>query len=355
MPSRIVRRIEAELGMAGLHEALAWKLPPSDLLSLLLDVYRTRAAELKGPELLAQAERNPLLTPSTVSARRLLQFDRAAFDAAGEFEALDLSPVCPFGASSALGGVSQNNVLTTIRNAEALGDSTIAMAFECARRRRRNGVVRLCASHRVIRLQPVDVPGFTPHFRLFGLVTGRRDTGSLRFEVVHLLEHVRVYLRLLRSLAAAGFALTKPLVEFTDMTAVEAALAGAGVKREEIRESIRAHRLGGSERFLAERGITFPGDSRHPLLEREVLEPLRVEFPQAEFRVNQSRLEGLGYYRNFALRISPEAPDGKRYPVADGGFTDWTARLLGNAKERLLISGIGSEFVCKMYWPGSAH
>jgi hypothetical protein len=36
--------------------------------------------------------------------------------------------------------------------------------------------------------------------------------------------------------------------------------------------------------------------------------------------------------------------------VADGGFTDWTARLMGNnRKERLLISGIGSELVCKKY------
>ena len=27
----------------------------------------------------------------------------------------------------------------------------------------------------------------------------------------------------------------------------------------------------------------------------------------------------------------------------DGGFTDWTAQLLGNRKERLLISGYGVE------------
>jgi hypothetical protein len=49
------------------------------------------------------------------------------------------------------------------------------------------------------------------------------------------------------------------------------------------------------------------------------------------------------------LRISPLAPDGVRYPVADGGFTDWTARLLQNRKERLLTSGIGTEFVCFRY------
>jgi hypothetical protein len=57
----------------------------------------------------------------------------------------------------------------------------------------------------------------------------------------------------------------------------------------------------------------------------------------------------LGYYCSFTLRISPKAPDGRRYPIVDGGFTDWTARLLGNRKERLPISGIGSEFVFKTY------
>jgi hypothetical protein len=81
--------------------------------------------------------------------------------------------------------------------------------------------------------------------------------------------------------------------------------------------------------------------------------PLRDEFPEAEFRVNQGRLEGLAYYCSFTLRISPEAPDRRRYPVVDGGFTDWTARLPGNRKERLLISGIGSEFICKTYRPAS--
>jgi hypothetical protein len=40
--------------------------------------------------------------------------------------------------------------------------------------------------------------------------------------------------------------------------------------------------------------------------------------------------------------------------IVDGGFADWTAGLLANRKERLLISGIGSEFVCKTCRPGSS-
>jgi hypothetical protein len=355
MPSKIARRIERELGMPELVQALANKLSASDLRSLLMEVFRIRAAQVKEPAMLSQGARDPLLAPSAVSARELMSFDKAAFEAASHFDALDLSPVCPFGATNSLGGTSQNNVLATIRNADVLGDSTIAMAFEAARRRRwYEEVVRLCASQRVIRLQPFDVPGFSPHFRLFGLVTAGRDTGALSFETAAMREHAGVYLRMFRSLSAAGFSLDKPLVEFTDMAALEASLTAAGVTRDEVQQSIRAHWPGGSERFLENRGIALPVDQRHPLIESEVLEPLRAGFPEAQFRVNQARLEGLGYYQRFALRISPLAPDGNRYAAGDGGFTDWTARLLGNRKERLLISGIGSEFVCRKYLPRSA-
>ena len=201
----------------------------------------------------------------------------------------------------------------------------------------------------MIRLQPFDVEGYSPHFRLFALVTSGRDPGSLLFEAANLREHVRVYLRAFRELAEVGFALHSPVIEFTDMSAVEEELAAAGISRDEVRKSIRAHRLGGSESFLEERGIAGPLGAPHPVLESGVIAPLREEFPEARFRLNQRRLEGLGYYAPFALRISPLAPDGSRYPIVDGGLTDWTARLLGNRKERLLISGIGSEFVCKAY------
>jgi hypothetical protein len=294
------------------------------------------------------------MAPSTVSARDLMTFDSVAFQAASEFAPLDLSPVCPFAATATLGGISQNNVVTAIRNAEALGDPTIALALEAGRRRPSAALVRLCASHRVIRLQPFDVPGYSPHFRLFALLTAGRDTGSFRFETANLVEHVRVYLLMFRMLTGVGFALRNPLVEFADMSAVEAELEAAGITREEVRKSVRAHQLGGSERFLRERGIAALTDARRPQLEADVIASLRDEFPEAEFRVNQQRLEGLGYYCSFTLRISPQAPDGRRYPIVDGGFTDWTARLLGNRKERLLISGIGSEFVCKTYRPDSS-
>ena len=314
--------------------------------------------DVREPALLARSESNALLAPSSVDARLLNAFDRVAFENAAGFDAIDPSPVCALGASHALGGTSQNNVLTTIRNSEALGDQTMALAIECARRKRgarQPSPVKLCASHRVIRLQPFDVPGFSPHFRLFALVTAGRDSGSLRFEMEHLTEHVSFYLRLCRALSSQGFRLENPLVEISDVRATAAALSGAGVSPADVREAIRAHDPGAAARFLAERNVSLGTEAPEPAadlarLAREVFEPLRSWYPEAEFRTTLSRLEGLGYYSTFTLRISPRAPDGARYPVIDGGFTDWTARLLGHRKERLIISGIGTEFVCKRFF-----
>src|SRR5512133_1437080 len=120
MSSGITDRIERELGIAGLVDALAGRLPASDLRSLLLAVYQRRSAESKEAAIRDHATRDPLMAPSAVGAREFAAFDSIAFQAAAGFEAMDLSPVCPFAASAKLGGTSQNNVLTTIRNAEVL-------------------------------------------------------------------------------------------------------------------------------------------------------------------------------------------------------------------------------------------
>jgi hypothetical protein len=375
MQSDITNRIVAEAGIPRLLSVLAQEMPATDLQSLLLAVYKSRVRMIPERVVLARTGQSTLVAPSSVDARLLNSFDRAAFAAAADFEAVELSPVCPLGTQHVLGAVDQNNILTTTRNAEMLGDSTPALALECARRRRgkerpAQSPVRLCSSHRVARLQPFDFPGFVPHFRLFSLVSAGRDTGSSQFEITHLGEHIRVYLQLFRTLNGQGFELTKPLVELSDVRMIKVLLASAGISHDEVRQSVRAHLPGSSRQFLIERNIALPTDIVDPgvelkelaqrnrlevqlagltLLKQHVFEPLQAQFPEAGFRFNMARLEGLGYYSGLCLRISPAAPDGIRYPVVDGGLTEWTARLLQNNKERLLTSGIGSEFVCKRY------
>ena len=367
MASKITARVAAETGLPRLFPALAEEIGLSDLQSLLMNVYRERTAKFDGSDIRRAAQRE-LVRSSKVDARVFNQFDRTAFQVAQQFEAIELSPIGPLGLNHVLGGIDQNNVLTTIRNAEVLGDPTTALAMECWHRRKGQAhasegrVVRLCCSQRVVRLQPFDEPGYSPHFRLFALVSAGRDRGSHGFEIQHLGEHIRFYLRLLAALNDLGFSFREPLVEISDTSVVEALLANAGIAPEDLREGVRAHVLGGSDRFLADRSIKLPEVIEDPARElpaathfrltrvkTELIDELRREFPYAQFRFNLSRLEGLAYYRGLCFRISPMAPDGNRYPITDGGFMDWTARLLENRKERLLATGIGTEFACVKY------
>ncbi len=55
---------------------------------------------------------------------------------------------------------------------------------------------------------------------------------------------------------------------------------------------------------------------------------------------DSARERGRGYYSGMALRLS--ANDGQA-EIGDGGFTNWTAQLMGNAKERCFVSCIATE------------
>ena len=63
----------------------------------------------------------------------------------------------------------------------------------------------------------------------------------------------------------------------------------------------------------------------------------------------RTRASGRGYYGEVCFKIharSEGGGDGEWLELGDGGSVDWTAKLLSNAKERLVISGISSERIC---------
>ena len=82
---------------------------------------------------------------------------------------------------------------------------------------------------------------------------------------------------------------------------------------------------------------------RQQLADAQVLAPLRGDYPKVAFVIDTSRQQGRQYYSGLCLRIDAIGPSAERWNLADGGFTDWTQRLLSNSKERLLVSGIGIE------------
>jgi hypothetical protein len=320
MADGLLDRIARESGVVGLLEALAERLAPTDLQSLLLEVYRRRAARQTPADLLGQYARNRFIQRSPVDPRALAEVDRLAYSLASPpFDPLELSPVGPLGTNSVVARVSQNLAVVTIRNTEVVSDSTNVLALECALRRRADlraaararERVKLCASHRLLRAQTYDSPAAFAHFRVFALCTAGRDEGSHRFELESLAEQIGVYLRVMAALAGIGWPVKDPAVALTE-------LAG-GIDSDQLRTA--------------------------------VVEPLADEFPHAEFRFDPSRTAGRGYYQTLCFKINAWDQQGVEHELVDGGFTSWTQTLLSDKKERLLISGIGTERVCYVFAP----
>lgn len=307
----ILGRIERRLGVPGLADRLARAIPASDLQSLLLAVTHRRVAGMRPASLLERYERDRFVRPSAIAPAALRELERRAeVELPAGFEAVALSPVAPLGAVAAVTSVEQNSVVATTRGSEVVSDPTNVLALECAVRRRAllaatrasGERVRLAATHRALRAQVWDDPRFSQHFSLLGLCTAGRDEGAFRFELETLLEHTRFYLRLLSSLGDLG-------------------LPARGLRA----------------------ALTPIGPGRDDELRQRVIGPLAAEFPAAVVELDHERTRALDYYSGACLRIALESPAGDELELVDGGFTDWTQQLLGNRKERLLISGIGLE------------
>jgi hypothetical protein len=137
----------------------------------------------------------------------------------------------------------------------------------------------------VVRAQPVPA-GLFAHFSLFGAVTAGRDPGGLGFERQHVVEHARLMAAGCRALGATAVSL----------------------------------------------GVTVLDPRFEGLLDEVPDVPVRP-FPEREGGRG-------GYYEGLCFKVFASF-GGEPAEVGDGGFTPWTRRLLGNAKERLMTSGLG--------------
>ncbi len=268
------------------------RLSPADLQTLLLDVARQRASRVTPAEVLRRWRQDRFVRPSGADPRRLTTMEARLWELlpAG-FDPVELSPVVPLGTCVAVAPVSQNRIVTTMRGAEVLSDSANALAVEAADRRSSQAPeeeVHLAVHHRLLRAQRFPA-GWSSHFPLLTLVSSARDTGSAHTQARLLSLHLGYWQSVLRGL-------------------------GGQVKLTIFNPAVR-------ERIAAS------------LLAASADAPI-VEGPE--------RAQWHGYYTDAAFIL--QATDGEqRVEVGDGGFTTWTAQLMGNAKERCLISCVSTE------------
>lgn len=368
MSEQISIRIGRALGVENLSDLLVEKLSGADLHSLLLAVLKRRIALIEPAKL---AVPHAVTAASNVSSRLLNAVEKIAYDAAATFEAIELSPVIPLGAIGRLTGLDQGNVLSTIRAFECAADPTVGLALESARRRKnpgdRNASSKLCTSQRVMRFPTPTTPGFTAHFKLFCLVTAGRDSGSFLFETEVFREQISFYLHFVTNLSTLDFAFSDINVEISDTRVVAHLCTMFGIDRDEIKSSVRARDSASSQALLDKHGFDWPDAVARPakdlapfnlpkhllvhlaLMEERVLDSLQAEHNGVTFKFNPRRLTGLGYYDGPCFHIKMQNSAGESFMLADGGFVKWTQQLLGDKKERLMTSAIGTELMCRLF------
>ncbi len=312
-----LRRVLREASAPGLMRALTERLPLPDLQTLLLAVFRRRASGVTPSRLLGQYERNRFVRPSSLDPVDLARAELVLHQTVARhgFTGLTLSPLCPLGTNSAVATVDQHKVVSTVRNTEVVADATNALALECAVRRRqlmRRDVrsripVRLAAVHRVVRAQVFDGPGMTAHFTLMGMCTAGRDEGSFRFESAAMAEHIAAHLDVLGRLVDVGPRSWHVHASVTDLT----------------------------------------GGRHRAALRERVLDRIPAEHPGVTADFDDHRTRGRGYYTGACFELRLTSPSGQTLSIADGGVTRWTAALLANAKERLMVSGLGVELLLR--------
>ncbi|WP_030335045.1 hypothetical protein [Micromonospora parva] len=286
------RRVWAAMP-AGTRAALAG-LSGADLRTLLLAVARDRAAAVRPSEVVRRWREDRFVRPSGADPRVLARLEARMWQLLpADVSGVELSPVVPVGTCSAVARGGQNRIVTTMRASEVLSDPTNALAVEAAVRRRRQSEVHLAAVHRVLRAQDFGA-GTSAHFRLFALVSSARDTGSGDTQARLLTRHLTYWRTVLAELAPDA-APQLHVTTFDD-----------DVVRERLADTVRPALDGG--------GV-----------------PL-VDEPE--------RTRARGYYTGCALRITLLGGD---LEIGDGGLTDWTARLNGDAKERCLVSCLATE------------
>lgn len=282
---------------AGTRDALEHDLPPTELQTLLIAVAKARADRITAAAVMRRWQHDRFVRPAPSDPRHLSAVEARLWHLLpAEFAGVELSPVAPLGTCHAVAPVSQNRIVSTVRNTEVVSDSTNALAVEAALRRRRQpqrGQVDLAACHRQLRAQ-VFGPGAGAHFRLFALASSARDSGSGRTEAAMIVRHLTFWTDALSALLPK------------DQPDIELSVFGSAVLAERIADTIRP--------ALADRAAHL------------------VDRP--------GRRHGRGYYTGFAMRITARHGG---IELGDGGLTTWTAQLIPDAKERCLLSCIATE------------
>ena len=313
MNQKIIDAIVKKTKIPNLISLLVDRLSFGELQSLLLRIFELKTTKKDHSIILNEYRSNRFAQPSDVNPTIHRNLELSIFSLLpDDFELIELSPLTPIGTTSILTPIHQNNVVSTIRNMELAADTTNILALECAKRRdmrlkkarKSLNTIKLCSSQRLLRGQPFENKNFSAHFNVVALCTAGKDEGNDKFEMINLEEHILFYVNML------------------DKIIVKSEVKNINVKFFEYGRFDNSGLIANIKSKLAQR--------KH-----------------IHFKIEKNSEFGKNYYSRLRFMISVVNRSNQEFDYIDGGFADWTSRLLNNKKERLLTSGIGTDFLLR--------
>lgn len=294
----IIKNVLEKAGNENLINELTTRLSQSEITTFLLALSKEMADKNTPGAILSRYESNRFVKPSELNPIKVKKVELLMLEMAeaSGFSSVLLSPASPLGSCSVIAKVDQNNVISATRGLELIADSSNMLAIYLANGIKKKTIdntkspVHLSTTCRVTRGQMFENNAFVPHFSLFTIASSGKDTGSYGFEKDAIVRQMGYY---------------------------------KGYFGEKLGHKLKVS-LNIRSGYKDKMGFI---DRIHCYLHER--------YPDIDFIANREET-GNSYYQGVNFKISVNDIE-----IVDGGFVDWTQKLLGNKKERLLISGAG--------------
>ncbi len=297
----ISKRIGRELELPSLLNKLTNETSPSDLSSLLTEIFACRTGNETPANLLKQYSINRYAKPADCNAAEHRKLEAEMLCAAEDYgiKSIILSPASLLGCCSVFGGVSQNKIISGTRNLEILSDATnmltlyITQGLKNEELSHNGSPIHICTTHRHLRYQTHLPTGMLPHFGLFTMVSSGQSASSYSFEIESLLFHLKFYLKYWNGKYSLPLSIElNPRRGYKD-----------------------------TDGFI-----------------NRIYEVLNGTFDNTEIKIDKTE-NTTNYYQGVRVTMNLTI-NGQKIEIGDLGFTDWTQKLLNRKSERLLISAM---------------
>lgn len=349
----------------------------SSFTSTMIEIVKKRTAKINPNDILQNyATKYNYYRPSSNSALIYNELENIFYHAVTkDYECIELSPIVPVATNSKLTRLSQDMSLSTIRNIDVTSDSSTQLSLEAAYRKKElikisktyDSTINLATSMRLLRMQNYGngrESHWTQHFRAFALLSAFRNINDNMIESIN--NQIVNWLNVIDEFNKNKLELSNIRVNIAYLPLVKEILKYYEIDFEQLYENSMNPNfdnfknngidLNDNIQNLEEINIKSINkkilkyiETNYIYIEKMILSKLKKKFPNVIFNFQLNRKSGLNYYENICYEILVTCNDGKELCLVDGGVTNWTGKLLGDKKEKCISSGMGTEYLAKVY------